>query len=375
MKIKAKSVDFFKSISIPGFPQIVTTEGYFLKAILILLTLLTFALGFKSISLAATDYYKFDVITNIARVTQNNVTFPAITVCTAFHYNRNHYRNRSVVKTDIVEIRTDNISRIKNFLNFAFTGYKLLSVSDHLDSFKTSKLNSRYGEVLFDCLRFNAVTKKRIELLTANTTEDVYFVTLNNFYVEYISENEYFNYSIIQPSSYYVFIGDNFLNSFERTKYLQLDPNKFHLIELVKESIEVKLPEPFNRCKESSVDAPFHQSNCIEACIYREVKEKYNCTFSLTLFAFQDLKKFDIQNRNFHSFRQEFSVGCLMDCPLESCYSEKWTSYVISEINGGPTVFYVSLRDFTSLNITQIPKTDSFTFINNTGVVWVFSWA
>ncbi len=139
MKIKAKSVDFFKSISIPGFPQIVTTEGYFLKAILILLTLLTFALGFKSISLAATDYYKFDVITNIARVTQNNVTFPAITVCTAFHYNSNHYRNRSVVKTDMVEIRTDNISRIKNFLNFAFTGYKLLSVSDHLDSFKTSR--------------------------------------------------------------------------------------------------------------------------------------------------------------------------------------------------------------------------------------------
>ncbi len=117
---------------------------------------------------------------------------------------------------------------------------------------ETSKLNSGYGEVPFDCLRFNAVTKKRIELLTANTTEDVYFVTLNNFYVEYISENEYFNYSIIQPSSYYVFIGDKFLNSFERTKYLQLDPNKFHLIELVKESIEVKLPEPFNRCKESS---------------------------------------------------------------------------------------------------------------------------
>ncbi len=110
-----------------------------------------------------------------------------------------------------------------------------------------------------------------------------------------------------------------------------------------------------------------HQSNCIEACIYREVKDKYNCAFPLTLFAFHDLKKCDIQNRNFHSFRQEFSVGCLMECPLESCYSEKWTSYVISEINGGPTVFYVSLRDFTSLNITQIPKTDSFTFINNTG--------
>jgi len=62
-------------------------------------------------------------------------------------------------------------------------------------------------------------------------------------------------------------------------------------IGILKESIEIKLPEPYNLCKESSIDEPYHQSNCIGYCIFKEIKDKYNCTFSQSLFAIKGLEE------------------------------------------------------------------------------------
>ena len=67
-------------------------------------------------------------------------------------------------------------------------------------------------------------------------------------------------------------------------------------------------------------------------------------------------------------FKEEFRSVCLKKCPLESCFSEKLSLNLIE--NGkknGYAVFSFFLNDLSSLNITQIPKTDWFTALNNIG--------
>jgi hypothetical protein len=80
-KIKKKTVEYFKSMAIPGIRKIVTTKNYFFKASWTILILISFGFGIQSVSLAAYNYYQFDVITKIKRITPENVTFPAITIC------------------------------------------------------------------------------------------------------------------------------------------------------------------------------------------------------------------------------------------------------------------------------------------------------
>jgi hypothetical protein len=52
---------------------------------------------------------------------------------------------------------------------------------------------------------------------------------------------------------------------------------------------------------------------------------------------------------------------------LESCFSEKFTFNSLPASDSDLTGFEVYFRELSSLNITQIPKTDGFTFLNNIG--------
>jgi hypothetical protein len=359
--VKAKAVDYFKTISIPGVSKIVTTESYLFKLLWTALILFIFGFGFENISEAVADFYKYDKITNIERVNPENVTFPAITICSDGGYRRNHYKNRFLINSDTV-----NSISIKQFLNFEFTNfYKFKNSRDyklenHLDFFKITK--PEYA-ITYDCLRFNAVTNRSVELLKASSTEDSIQISLNIFYRENIFNNIYFNYSFIR-NYLNVLIGDSSLNSFENLQFLKLDINNNHIIKIEKESIEIKLPEPYNPCQKSSVDKHYHQWNCIESCTYKEIKNKYNCTFHSTLFSIQGLRQCMLDAM---LLKTEFSVKCLKECPLESCHSEKFTQQIRTENRNGQTLFHFSFRDLSTLNITQIPKTDGFTFLNNIG--------
>jgi len=361
-KVKAKTVDYFKTISIPGVPQIVTTESYFLKLLWTVVILCVFGFGFDNISQAVADYYKYDKITNIERVYPENVTFPAITICTREEYSRKHYRNGSLIKKDIV-----SSSLLKHFLDFKDTFFysvekkSNLTVNNHLDSFK---INHPADSSFRDCLRFNAVINISIELFKATSVLDRLRILINNFYIENISNMEYYNYTFLY-ASFLVYVGDNSLNSIESLQYLVLDSGSYYVIEIEKVSIDTKLPEPYNLCKKSSIDEPYHQMNCIEACNYKEIKNKYNCTFFSTLFSIHGFRKCEL---NYKVLKDEFSASCFKECPLKSCISEKFTfdSTIRSSLPNS-TWFRFNLRDFSTLNITQIPKTDSFTFLNNIG--------
>jgi hypothetical protein len=202
-----------------------------------------FGFGFDNISHAVADYYKFDKITNIERVYPEFVTFPAIIICTSEGYRREHYRNGSLIKADRVFTNL-----INEFLNFDSTWFRLYKNSNflnrnyYLDSFKINHLV--YTSSL-DCLRFNAATNRSIELFKATSVLDRFRISIKNFYVEKISNVEYYNITF-SNDTFFVYIGDNSLNSLENLKYLELQNDSAHRIEIEKESIETKLPEPYN---------------------------------------------------------------------------------------------------------------------------------
>ncbi len=361
--VKAKTVDYFKTISIPGVPQIVTTESYLLKLLWTVVIICVFGLGCDNISQAVADYYKYDKITNIERVHQENVTFPAITICIKGEYKREHYINGSLIKKD--EKFSTNL--LKKFLDYELTRFNSsrhnssLSVNNHLDTFK---IPSRYYNDFINCLRFNAVTNKSVEIFKESSVEDRFRISINNFYVENVSNIEYYNYTLPSDPYFNVFVGDNSLNSFENLQYLVLDPGSKYLIDIEKVSIETKLPEPYNPCKKSSIDEPYHQMNCIEACTYKEIKNKYNCTFLETLFSIQGFKQCVLK---YMVLRDEFSASCRKECPMENCFSERFNFDFTNLDNPNSTSFRFKFRDLSTLNITQIPKTDTFTFLNNIG--------
>jgi hypothetical protein len=306
------------------------------------------------------------VITNIKRNALENVTFPAITICHWGSYKRDYYLNNTFVNTEIISIKSNKVSLIRNFFNnysFFYSNNKPNYVKKELETFNIPDD--------YDCVRFNGfVTNKSIQLYKTNNTLDFFSATINNYYIENVSNSEYFKYSFISRYSYYpaflyVFVAENYLKSIENIDFLRIILNNLNEIEIEKESIEMKLPEPYNQCKEFPIDKHYHQWNCIETCIYREIKNKYNCTYPLSLFEIPDLKQCDIPNKTMNTFQKEFS-GCNKECP-ENCYSEKLSFSIRSNERGGYTDLKFSFRDLSTLNITQIPKIDAFTFINNIG--------
>jgi hypothetical protein len=361
-KIKEKTHNYFRAISIPGISKIVTTENALFKIAWTTLILAAFALGFWNISLAITDYYDYDKITNIERVKPPNVTFPAITICAYESYNQNYYKNGKFVSSQKISIGPNDVIRIKNFLDFNSTFFyqyrpsAVLNISSYLDFFKMPDDH--------DCLRFNGVTNKSSGQFSTNKTDDYFKLLLNNFYIENITGNAYYNYSFV--NSFKVYITDNYLNSFSSLEPIYLDFNNRYDVDIDKSSIEVKLSEPFNNCKKSSVNEPNHKANCVTMCIYEKIKNGYGCTFPLSLFSVAGLNQCNIQGKGFEDLRREFFEGCQKECP-ESCLSEKFNRDIEKTQTNGSTLFQFSFRDLSTLNITQIPKTDLFTFINNIG--------
>jgi hypothetical protein len=365
-KVKAKTIGYVKAFSVPGISHIVTTKSYLRKLLSTILILGTFGVGVWTISNAVSDFYKFDTITDIRWVTPDNVTFPAITICATGLYRRNLYRNGSVIRKEELLISGSDISRIRHFLDFKSYYYLLFNVSNHIDYFVDySSVNPS-----FDCFRFNGFTNKSVGLLKASSDEIVYFVKVNEFYIEDISENEYYNYSFYKKFIF-VYVGDNYLNSLDKIYPIFLYMDVHHEIEIQKESTEMKLPEPYNRCKKASVDEPSHRSNCISACIYKGVATKYNCTFPLSLFFIPGFERcIEMGKAGEFSYLSEFYDVCLNECPLESCFYEKFSLITQSHPKGNScnwSEYTFVFATLSSLNISQIPKTDPFTFVNNIG--------
>ena len=232
--------------------------------------LAVFGFGFENISLAVVDYYKFDKITNIERVNPENVTFPAITICTSEGFRRDHYRNGLLIKRD--KVFTNLLKQFLDFEETYFKSFKNDSYNDVKNHLETFKMFDPAAGFFYDYIRFNAVRNRSVKLFKATSIEDRFQISLNNIYKEEISDIEYYLYSFLNHD-FYVYVGANSLNSFENLQYLWLDRDSKYSVDIEKVSIETKLPEPYNPCKKSSVDESYHQSDCIKACTYKEIQK------------------------------------------------------------------------------------------------------
>lgn len=231
-------------MSIPGISSILRSQLLICEVFWIILNLASTAFGFYNIYESAKDYYSYDVITNVERVTPENVTFPGITICLAKgDYKRFHYNtNGTLISKENQTVNTE--LSMQNFIQavFLFNDYR----SSRSSSINTSQLEFfEIPQRQRQCLRFNGAANQQLDMIKVNSTADSILIRIENSFRQIISDDEFYCIYAFNFEYFEDFISDNFLNS------------------------EQKLPKPFNICKQSPKDQPYHQLNCIGSCIYR----------------------------------------------------------------------------------------------------------
>lgn len=356
-KIREKGYKFLTSISIPGIQRVFITEVYLFKVLLTILILTSISFGLFNISETVKDYYKFDVISHIESVTPKVVTFPAVTICTYNSYKRDRYKNFRLVDSE--EIQRGAL-RTKEFIGSIYfkTNENQYNIDiNQLDEFKIIDFD-------IDCVRFNGATNNK----TLYTTNDsnIFYVEIKDFYIDRVSDREYFKYSL--QYEIFAYIGDNYLDSYFQVNPLIFTRRNQQSIRIKRATVEEKLGEPYNQCLD---ERNYHQKNCIQACIYTEIKNNYNCTFT-DIFAVTGLETCEVPGKLtttiYRQYRDEFIDECEEECPV-GCYSVKFSTDVTSKKfeNDVVTPLAFSIIDFTSLKISQIPKMNGFSFVSNIG--------
>ena len=178
--------------------------------------------------------------------------------------------------------------------------------------------------------------------------------------------------------NFYVYITDNSLNSFIKDEHVKLaKPNDGFAFKMNVFSVQTILPEPYSRCKQK----PYNQKNCIEECIHKKIYDKYNCILPYILFKMKGVKTCtnDYYKAKSSYIENEYFDVCSTDCPPDCSLTKLSFDYLDSKSPFEDTVdikdikFYnesmlmFNIADFSYLNITQDPKIDSWTFINNIG--------
>lgn len=297
--------------------------------------------GLYIINRSVRDYYDYDVITNIERVTEQSVLFPAIAVCTKkyvkkYFQENGSYAGRELTNEDIFKQMIGDFESTNGDTNL----YKL-------EFFENINYN-------VSCLRFNGGNIGKAERVTNSSH---FMLTITN---EYYSIDG-FIYSFVDHPVYGVFIGDNFVNSYLNLIPLVLKKSQKHLITLEGTEVENKLSEPYNDCTDSE-DVTDRRINCIDNCINREIMVKYNCSI-ISYYTIHGLARcFQLQSviNQFHQYCQD---GCPRECD-STRYSFKHQDH---PNENDSTRFYFSLNDLSTFKITQIPKMNQFLFISNIG--------
>ena len=308
--------------------------------------LISMSVGLFMISKSVKDYFKYDVITNIERITPKNISFPAITICTVNEYQVIYSKDDTVFKH---EITTNN--SIKNFLEYSSFKKKNLKTSN-LEFFKIPKY---YG----DCIRFNGVVEGKDLFSTNDTSDELVFAFKNN-------NTQVIDDVIIMYKIFYkfeVYITDNYLNSYLNQIPLNLAENVFHTISIEKPVIEKKVNSPLNPCVESKGQV-YYQMNCTEICINEKFEDVYNCSIP-SYYKIKDLT--ECENQLVKNKLTEFSDSCEVDCPKE-CDSMQFSTKTTGTTNNRFTTnFRFSISDLSSLKITQLLKTNYFSLISAIG--------
>jgi hypothetical protein len=289
-----------------------------------------------------------------------------VTICTQDLFIRSHYKNDILLnKTTIYQ---SNLS-MKNF----FIGHKFTNVAQETTSTnntKSEKMSNEFFKVLYFqyvylCVRFNsAINNQPVKI---NRTDAYLEVNITNQYRQSISNDEYFVYKPIL--NLMVGIDDNYINSFIQTPTITLPYGKVHIVNILKSEIQEMLDEPYSTCKKSAENQPYRKVNCIENCLFNKIATNINCTLQDSLFKIDGLKECDLSKvQTYAKSLDLFTQDCTKECPL-ACESSKFTaqsSIYLENIDysSNLTILKFTINDLSSLKITQIPKTNFFSFIS-----------
>lgn len=360
---------FLSTASFHGFPRIATTSSRLVQLVWIVFIVLSGAVGFINIVQTVNDFYQFDVITNVDRISAKSLTFPAITICTKGHSRMFHFN-----KTDREYYIIFNLT-----LEFFLRDLEFRAESFNRTEMQFFKIPKSLG----DCIRFNGFANK--SLASAEAKSDALRLRLIPSHTQFISSTEAINYYSYKEMD--IYITDNYLNS-----YLGIDPiitlenlSKDHFIDIKKTETETKLGEPYSECTAQS-DLTYRQKNCIEQCINRGIKSNYNCSIP-SYYRISGLEEcggelqfyrkidstsdqwsseyFDTHIDFVQRLVSQFDTECESECAME-CESVQF-SVTISTITSNKPTFQFSINDFSTLAIRQIPKMNSFLLVSNVG--------
>lgn len=337
---------FTSSTTFHGFPKVASADNLQVKLLWIILISLSFSGGMINIFETVNDFYKYDVITNIERVTAKNPTFPAITICSTLYIN--------------VETKQYNSSSRAYYTGRNFTLKRFLR-----DPIKFKGEAVALSEIEFfsipynyfgNCLRFNGFKDK--DLAVVDLVNDVLELQILKSIVTNISANESIVETLIEDS-FAVYVTDNYINSYLRDG---VTITRGGFLKTAKVEVETKLAQPYNDCTQSK-DKTYRHMNCIEECVSKQIKDTYNCTIR-SYYKIDGLEEcgllmHEVYKKDLFTFHI-----CESECPKE-CESVIYSSMISNDDFNGQ--FWVYLSEFSWLNITQIPKMNEFSFISNIG--------
>lgn len=345
---RLEQCDKFTSIvSIPGLSRVFKSDSRLaIKLFWIGTILLSVSFGLYNICKTFDDYYQFDVITNVERIFPDNVTFPAITVCFPDDYKK--------ANTSIRDFLHENGTVFKN---------KRVNITK-LEFFKIPKNRG-------DCVRFNGnraiAATDRLEV--ANDTLDTFVIEFSKKLASELNSSD--------PIQFEVYASDNFLNSYLNFIPLRLDLMKTYALTLVRTEIESQLGEPYNQCQKAI------QMNCIEACIYKEIEGKYNCS-NPSYYRTGSLERCGSRTASYAEytalitgFKSEFFHKCKSECP-KGCdhvrfeMQERSQQSIDEPASSSRLALYFS--DLSTMSVVQMPKMYSFDLVSSVGGLLGLFW-
>ena len=249
---------FLSTISVHGIARIVKTDNVVVMAVWSIMIAGSVSFGLYNISRSINDFSKYDVITNVKRTESESATFPTITICTK-DYSR--YQRR--FSNNTIEYLFLSDKSLDFFVRAAEFTTEKKSVNRNL--IRSFNIPKSFG----NCVRFNGWENKTLEIVETYT--DTFKIDVRGSFP--------FNNEIYQITDKLdVYISDNYLNSYLYFEPLKLESKgKDHVLSIIKAEIESRLGEPYNNCTRAQ-DITYRQINCIEECINKEIKNKYNCS-------------------------------------------------------------------------------------------------
>lgn len=272
------------------------------------------------------SYMDYDVITLVHQIEEEQVVFPAVTVCA------------KLKKKNPIELSLDHIAACK----FETVKCKL---NTDIELFTVER-------GLYSCLRYNGYSKipgsDQI-----NAFKKVSDLDSDGFILKLDFDTDEFKF----------YIHDNYLNTYKKLFAYTIQKGEDYIVYISK-SVEKKLGEPFNHC-EINNDVSYLQSNCLSQCAHQKIAKTYNCSLVYGYYAEENLPECE---KDVEEFESDFMMKCETACPRE-CESTTWNGVIRPRVANklGYTVMKIQMGTMKDTEISQMPKTTFWDLMSSLG--------